>query len=228
MEILYTNSFELFLNSLNIKLKIINKTKHSDFHSLSISNHISELDPIILYYLFEKYNVKYRFICSNHLQYIPIIGILGYIENTIYIDRQNHTQSIKTINEEVEKDDFICIFPEGTLYYKPMIKKSNDLCKKLNIPDFKNVLCPKLNGYNEIVKILKPKMITDITLHYIYSNKSKYIPKNSNDALTILQLMNYPPKKIVIIIQEKSIIDTNIMSIFREKDKEMDDYLSLL
>ena len=232
MDILYKQIIEIFLNSLHIELQIINKTTSSNyskinFHSLCISNHISELDPIILYYLFSQNNMKYIFISDKKVKKIPIFGLLSSIENTIYIDRIDHIQSIKELNEQVHKDDFVCIFPEGTLFYQPMIEKSNEICKKLNIPIFQNVLCPKINGYNELIKILQPNMITDITLHYIYSKKSKYILKNSNSPLTILQLIKYPPKKIVIIIQEKSCFDTqlnsyiNIMSVFRKKDKEM-------
>jgi 1-acyl-sn-glycerol-3-phosphate acyltransferase len=216
---LYIKIIQIFLYLLNIQFEIINKS--TQFHQLSISNHVSELDPILLYYLFSKNDVKYRFISDVKIKNIPFFGFISDMENTVYIDRQNHTTSIKTIKEQITKDDYVCIFPEGTLYYKPMIEKSNQICKKLHIPKFKHVLCPKLNGYNEIQKILQSTIITDITLHYIYSKKSQYIPKKSNIPLTILQLIKYPPQKIIIIIQEKSSKNPNVMSIFREKDKEM-------
>ena len=107
----YTKIIELFLSNLNIQLKIINKT--TKFHPLSISNHVSELDPFILYYLFSKYDMKYRFISDVRIQNIPIFGVISDMENTIYIDRRNFIESKKTMEEQITKNDNICIFPEG-------------------------------------------------------------------------------------------------------------------
>ncbi len=67
------------------------------------------------------------------------------------------------------------IFPEGTLYYKPMINKSNKICVTNNIVKYKNVLFPKRNGFNTLKEILKPKYITDITFKYHVKNNEIYI-----------------------------------------------------
>jgi hypothetical protein len=144
--------------------------------------------------------------------------------NYIFIDRNNPKEAIDILIKQIKSTDNIFIFPEGTLFYKPMIEKSNDICKKLNIKNFKNVLCPKINGYNCINKILRPKYITDITLYYIWSTKSNFILEKSKIPLTIKQLIKNPPSKIIIIIQEK-LANSNIVNIFREKDNEISEFI---
>ena len=142
---------EKFLLNNNIEFVIINKT--SQFNSLSISNHVSELDPFLLFYVFYKNNISYRFVSDIKVKKIPIFGLIAKFMNYIFIDRNNPKEAIDILNKEIKSTDNIFIFPEGTLFYKPMIEKSNDICKKLNIKNFKNVLCPKINGYNCINKI---------------------------------------------------------------------------
>jgi hypothetical protein len=76
------------------------------------------------------------------------------------------------IKKNIKKNDKIMMFPEGTLFYKPMIKKSNEICEKNKLKKYKNVLCPKINGFNTVIQIIKPKKITDITLIYHFNNKN--------------------------------------------------------
>jgi hypothetical protein len=221
LDSIYLKSIEIFLHLLDIELEVINQTSH--FHPLCVSNHVSELDPIILYYIFMKNNASYRFISDVKVKNIPIFGRISDGKNTIYIDRTKPKEAIQILTNQVSSTDTICLFPEGTLYYKPMIQKSNNICKKNVIPRFRNVLCPKIHGYNEIMKKIQPKYITDSTLHYIYSKKQKYRLKKQENPLTIYELFKNPPKKICVIIQEKSC--ENIVSLFREKDAEMKDFL---
>ena len=211
---------KLFLYLNNIKLEINNKIKK--FYPIVVSNHVSELDPFILYLIFNNHNVKYRFISANRIKNIPIFGLIANYFDTIYIDRTKPKNAINELKKKITKKDNICIFPEGTLYYKDMIKKSNKICKKLNIKKFKNVLCPKISGFNTIKSILQPRYITNITLKFIYSDK-KFI-KNSKDPLTILFLIKNPPIKIICVIKNIKVNKSKnfIVELFRNKDIELD------
>ena len=212
----------MFLNINNITLKINNKIKK--FHQIVVSNHISEVDPFILFLIFSNNNMKYRFISDNRIKNIPIFGIIANYFDTIYINRENSKKALIKLNKNIKTDDNICIFPEGTLYYKPMIIKSNNICKKLQIKKFKNVLCPKKSGFNCIRSIIKPTYITDITLKFIYpDNYPKNFIKNSNDPLTILFLIKYPPSKIICNIKNIKVKKSNkfIIDVFRNKDTEL-------
>ena len=110
-----------------------------------------------------------------------------------------------------------------------MIKKSNKICVANNIVKYKNVLCPKKNGFNTLKEILKPKYITNITFKYIFDDET--FLKESQTPLTISHLLKHRPKEIIIYIDRVK-VDTNadadnadnadINEIFREKDKLLD------
>jgi 1-acyl-sn-glycerol-3-phosphate acyltransferase len=219
---MFNNIIKLFLYMNNIKLEINNRIKK--FQSIVVCNHISELDPFILYLIFENNNMQYRFISDIRIKNIPIFGMISNYYNTIYIDRTKPKEALEELNKNIDSNDNICIFPEGTLYYNPMIKKSNKICKKLEIKNFKNVLCPKISGFNCIKSIIKPKYITDITLKFIYpDNYPKDFIKKSNEALTIMFLIKNPPSKIICNIKNVKIKKSNkfIIDIFRNKDNEL-------
>jgi len=211
---------DLFLYLTNIKLEVNCKIKK--FYQIVISNHISNLDSIILFYIFNNYNKHYRFISDSKVKNIPIFGTIADYFDTIYINKRNPKKALEIIAKDIKKTDNICIFPEGALYYKPTIKRSDKICKKLKIKKFKNVLCPKKSGFNCIRSIIKQKYITDITLKYVYP-KEDFI-KKSKSPLTINFLMKNPPIKIICNIKNIKVKPSSdfITNIFRDKEKELD------
>lgn len=205
----------LLLTVCNISIEIINLS--DKFYNLAISNHVSELDSFILYILFTNEDFKYKWITDKRFKDYPILGSWAKYNETIFVSRTDGS-GCKSIKKKTKSTDNVIIFPEGTLFYKPMINKNNNLCKKLNIKPYNNVLCPKVNGFNTLIKILKPKYITNITLDYVYDDKN--FLKNSNEALTLLNIYKNPPKKIIITIEKLKVNSkTNINDIFRYKDK---------
>lgn len=214
---------ELFLYMNNITLEVNCKIKK--FHQIVISNHISNLDSIILFYIFNNNNKNYRFISDSKVKNIPIFGSIANYFNTIYINKRNPKKALEIMKANIKKMDNICIFPEGALYYKPTIKRSDKICRKLKIKEFKNVLCPKKSGFNCIKSIIKPKYITDITLTYVYP---KDFIKKSNKPLTIKFLLENPPIKIICDIKNIKVKRSNnfITHIFRNKDQELNKNLT--
>ena len=199
---------EILLQLLNIEIRC----KDTDFQSIVICNHVSELDPILLTLLFNKYNVKYRFISDERIKHWPIINTIANHYDTIYITRDG--RGVEQIKQSVKQTDNICIFPEGTLYYKDMIEKSNRICDKHGVERFTNVLSPKLSGFNCLRTILKPNFVTDITLQYVFNDVKQF-----NEPLTIANLIANPPSKIIITVQKRRIKGNNfLMDIFRKKD----------
>ncbi len=213
------NFAPLIINFLNIKIEIINlngELESSLNNNLVISNHISEFDTFLLYYVFSNNNASFRWVGDERLKKIPLLGEWAIYKNGIFISRiKNGCSQLK---KNIKKNDKIMIFPEGTLYYKPMIKKSNEICKKNKLEKYKNVLCPKINGISTIAKIIKPKKITDITLVYHYENKN--FLSGSDKPLTINNLILNPPKKISVVIRQTKLNENNsINKIFYKKDK---------
>jgi 1-acyl-sn-glycerol-3-phosphate acyltransferase len=120
---MFEEIIKLFLNIYNIKLEIEINNDFDKFNSIVVSNHISELDPFILFLIFSENNMKYRFISDNKIKHIPFFGIIADYFNTIYIDRTNPSEALYELNKNINSNDNICIFPEGTMYYKKMIEK---------------------------------------------------------------------------------------------------------
>ena len=213
-----TKFTELLINLLSVKLTFKYKTKK--FYNLGISNHVSEFDILLLYMIFLKNNIDYSFISDERFENYPIIKQWAKQNKTIFVSRK-HGDGCESIRKNTNINSNVFIFPEGTLYYKPTIYKSNKLCVTNNIVKYKNVLCPKKNGFNTLKEILKPQYITNITFKYIYENKT-YL-KESRVPLTIYHLLKNRPKEIIVYIDRVKVdSNTDINEIFREKDKLID------
>jgi hypothetical protein len=186
----------------------------NEFQPLCVCNHVSELDPVLLTTLFDKYKVHYRFVSDERIKRWPIIGPIADHYDTIYITRDK--RGIEQLKQSVNPTDNVCIFPEGTLYYKDTVEKSNRICDKLKIPRYANVLCPKLSGFECLQSILQPTYVTDITLDYKFDELI-------NDAITIPRLMLNRPKKIVIRIRKRRIKgDHFLLELWRKKDRYLE------
>ncbi len=210
------NFTSFIIKTLNIKIDLRYKTKK--FYKLGISNHVSELDVMLLFLIFSKANFNYSWISDERFEHYPVIGKWAKHNKTIFVSRTDGT-GCESLRSNVSSNSNVFIFPEGTLYYRPMIKKSNSICKKLKINKYKNVLCPKVNGFNTLVEILEPQYITNITLDYVYGEKNNNHLMKSNVPLTIYNLFKNPPTKIVIIIDRIKVNNkTDINNIFRDKD----------
>ena len=209
--IIYNFAF-LIIDLFKIEIKVIYNTKK--FYKLAISNHVAEFDVFLLYVLFTNKNIKYKWISDERFKNYPILGSWSIYNETIFISRTDGT-GCKDIKQNTKSTDNVFIFPEGTLYYEKTINISNDTCKKLGIQKYNKVLCPKINGFNVLTKILKPVYITDITFEYIFEDKN--ILNKSKEAMTIASMYKNPPKKIIITIDR--IKDLDINQIFRNKDK---------
>ncbi len=213
-----TKFTELLIKVLSIKLTFKYKTKK--FYNLGISNHVSEFDVLLLYMIFLKHKIDYSLIADEMFENYPIIKQWTQQNKTIFVSRKDG-DGCESIRKNTNTNSNVFIFPEGTLYYKPMIKKSNKICVTNNIVKYKNVLCPKKNGFNVLKEILKPKYITNITFKYIFEDKT--FLKDSQIPLTISHLLKHRPKEIIICIDRIKVdANTDINEIFREKDKLLD------
>jgi 1-acyl-sn-glycerol-3-phosphate acyltransferase len=227
---------DLFYNSINktlskvteflikvLSIKITFKYKTKKFYNLGISNHVSEFDFLLLYMVFVKHKIDYSFITDERFENYPIIKQWTHENKSIFVSRKDGN-GCESIRKNTNINSNVFIFPEGTLYYKPMIKKSNKICVSNNIVKYKNVLCPKINGFNTLKEILKPEYITNITFKYIFEDKT--FLKESQTPLTIYHLLKYRPKEIIIYIDRVKVdANTDINEIFREKDQLLDNIM---
>lgn len=208
----------LLIKLLSVKLTFKYKTKK--FYNLCISNHVSEFDILLLYMIFLKNNIDYTLIAdyqAKRFQNYPVVKQWMNQNKTIFVSSK-HGNGCEMIRNNTNINSNVFIFPEGTLYYKSRINKSDEICMKNNIAKYENVLCPKRNGFNTLKEILKPKYITNITFKYVFENKT--FLKESETPLTIYKLLKNRPKEIIIYIDRVKVDEnTDINEIFREKDE---------
>lgn len=208
---LYILLSEFILNFLNIKVEVI--WKCSTIHPIITSNHVSELDPLLLLYALK--NDKIRYIADAALKTIPFFNLICENFDTIFIER-NKDKAFETIAKQLKKDDTVCIFPEGTLYYKSSIQRSNNYCKRIWVSKYRNVLAPREAGFSKIQEILHQNdKYTDITLVYDVDMK------HSVEPLTILEFFKIRPRNVKIIIDESS---SSIVDTYRKKDDIIEYY----
>lgn len=212
------NYTDLILKFYNIELDV--KYLTPDLYNLAISNHISELDFLILFKILDK---KYKYIANNRIKLLENIPILNlWTKNELIYVKRDSNIGVEDIKRDVNPNDNILIFPEGTLLYKSTFDFRNNECIKKNIIPYNNVLLPKKNGFDTLTQILKPEYITNITFKYIlYDN---IIIQNLDNPITIMNYFNLKLIKKIIVVVDKIKFENNtdINDIFREKDKLID------
>ena len=122
IEIRYKSVYNLIKNVLYIKRYKISSTGLNDLPinpSLYVSNHKSNMDPLIIYkLLYENAKIPYfRFIAKIELSKKKYLSYAFKLVDTIFIDRNNVRDTYNVLQEEINlKDDkrSIVIFPEGT------------------------------------------------------------------------------------------------------------------
>lgn len=202
---MYTFLIDSILQLLNIEVEVIQKCNR--IHNIIVSNHVSEIDPVIILSLLKNNNI--RFIADVTVKQNPLFNLICQWFNVIFIE-QNKELAFQELSAKIKRDDIIGVFPEGTLFFKSSLERSNAYCKKNGIRKFKRVLAPREAGFTKIQELLKQTKYTDITLLYDIDTKSSVIP------LTITELLTTKRKKIKLIIDESSL---PITETFRKKDR---------
>ncbi len=185
----------------------------NDDYMLVISNHICEFDIAIMYYMNFLSRRPLRFVSDKKVEFMPIISSIARFLDTIFIDRNS---TAFDVFDNTDYDDRpIMIFPEGTLYYQPMIEKNQKECKIHH--EYKNVLCPKSSGYEYFIDKFKNKKVIDITIKYHFP-ENMFSLRTSKDYLTLPDFfLKYFPKKIDVLIQKYE-PSVSVYEIFMKKE----------
>lgn len=200
-----------FLQFLDIQIDVIQNC--NVIHPLITCNHVSELDPVVLFYILN--NEKIRYIArGDDINKVPIFKAICDYFDVIFIEPK------LTLSREIKPGDSVCIFPEGTLFYKSSRERSDAYCDRISIPRFTNVLAPHETGFTMLQGILGKNntKYTDITL--IYDTDMS----DSPEPLTIAELIKKRPQRIKVIISES---DRPITETYRSKDALIGAYRNL-
>ncbi len=106
-----------YLYFKQVDIKLHGKEKLEDKTMFFVCNHVSDLDPIVLFkVIHEQQCPRPIFLAKIELtleKYAPILSLI----DVIYIDRENLRQTVEAVNQqqEVLKDkESVVVFPEGT------------------------------------------------------------------------------------------------------------------
>ena len=205
---MYELLIEFLLRVLDIDVEVVKKCE--TIHPIIISNHISELDPALLFYVLKNENIRY-IAGVEDIKKIPLFNAICEHFKVIFIERDK-SKAYDAMTQQLNgTSPTVCIFPEGTLFFKSSIERSDAYCDKMGIRKFKNVLAPREAGFSKLQELLgkQQSKYTDITLIYDVDMRPSETP------LTIIEILKLRPKRVQIIIDET---DLSISDAFRIKD----------
>lgn len=155
-----------------------------DGRFLLVSNHRSNFDPILTWYVLKDRNLAFISKAENFR--IPIFGRIIRRCCFMAIDRENPRNAIKTIDkaaELIEKDEVsIAIYPEGTRSKECVLLPFHNgvfkIAQKANVP----IVVAAIQGTEQIHKNY-PRRRSDIRLEIVETIPSDYVKMNRTTAI---------------------------------------------
>jgi len=181
---------------------------------VTLTNHLSELDPIYIGTIFSKYYPKnYTLIpiVKHTLRFYPIIGQTLLAGGCIFVQNHNRkpnkNQHIYIKNKLVSNNGNkknVMIFPEGATYDKN-IKIRRE--KYVTEHDYKTVMPPKTTGYSLIMENCgKIKKNIYLSMKFVNGKGNEEI---SNEYNLIGMLKGVVPKEVHIHMREVDVSKYN-------------------
>jgi 1-acyl-sn-glycerol-3-phosphate acyltransferase len=213
----YAHCYLLILDLLGVNI-YINGNISKD-RILWISNHRSKLDGLVIQSVICSSGSNTISVVKKLIAYIPIFTSFGKYTNCIFIQRtkslaekvlmhHSHTSYIKNRS--------IMIFPEGATMTPHAKQLSDKYAQENNLSIRKNVLLPRIAGFDIIKSTGKFNRLGDITIRYAFPVIS------NNDKHSFIDLLWIFPKKIYIDVSYHDINTINLYTLFEEKDKHLE------
>ena len=211
-------SIKFYTNSNNL----IQKMFTNDKQIMVIQNHLSEIDSLFYYSLFDcNYNSTYNTITlmKKAVAYQLLgIGIIDFYGNDVFLSR-NIIRDSFNLNAISKKNNAVYLFPEGTVYTTETKARSDAFCHSQKLPIFDYVLYPRVTGISLIIKNNSIKKLYDITTMFDTMDKKKFGTYFSAQYF----LFNGLPKNVMFNITKYDItsetINKEAEEIFKNKDK---------
>jgi 1-acyl-sn-glycerol-3-phosphate acyltransferase len=214
----------LFSAFINLLAPVVNI--HCDMDTnpdriLLISNHVKLIDYITLHAVLIKRYPDHLpvFVSVDKVKKIPYYGNI-FSKYYLLINRRDTETSVSNMIQKCKelrnKKVVIVLFPEGDIYRRENVVKSDNYCKDIKIEKFNNLLCPKVKAYETILKYFKPNQIKLINLMYSKNNH-----KDNKTFVKYMDFLNiftkYPTCDLFLTSCEK---EKPLIDIWRQLDKE--------
>lgn len=171
------------INLCNIEFNIIDKfnvLKQNIDKRVIISNHISILDPLVIYKMF-----KCGFLSSSVIEEIPFINDIVEYLPILLIKRGHKNSNVKKINKYIKNNKSLCIFPEGVIHNNNTLINFRSGAFNTNYPILPIIIKyePYILSYNFTTFLLKAfsqdKLVVNVTvMKYEYPPFSKQKKEN--------------------------------------------------
>lgn len=120
---------------------------------LLVSNHQSNLDPIMLVSAFKNYPLTY--IMKNNIMKVPFVGRWLYASGFFPLDRKNDRKALEVIIQGVkrlQKGYPLAVFPEGTRSKGPKVNEFRNGIFKVAQKSESPILVVALDGFYKVKK----------------------------------------------------------------------------
>ncbi|ORD95120.1 1_Acyl_sn_Glycerol_3_P acylTase Acyltransferase 3 [Enterospora canceri] len=219
----------------------INRTRHvKNEKNIAIFNHCSEYDWIyilMIYYQLEMYE-KLFILMKMELKKIPVLGYIILQHNHLFVNREKNSGDKEKIKRDIDgikkhKEYTMFIFPEGTIPTTESCRNGQEFAKKselsVNNEPFlpKNVLVPKVGGFNTIKTNLEVKYIIDGT---IFNNPYYFMPDNEQTHVQYFFKERLPISPIILIqeVRNEDLADDFVYKSFYTKEKMIERYKEMV
>lgn len=190
---------------------------------VSISNHLSEMDYIVMAIInsFNYTNKKPIIVMKGILRYVLMATPWSLLSDHIYVKRnfdQDKLHITKVVNYLKNKNTNVMIFPEGGIFTDEKFLSNFQYCTKNNLKRYYNLLHPRTKGCDLIQTLLDTKNLYDITILY---DTLTYDDLSRNYNFKNIVKYNIFPKNIYIDVQKHNISFNNqtFSSLWDNKDE---------
>ena len=221
----YFSSTLLFICRLvGIRIHLKTESEQEDFdyelskRALWISNHRSTFDGTLITAVLRVCGSKIIITGKKEITYYPLFGSMASHANTIFIKR-HCDQTINDLQiraaDTVASGNSILLFPEGSALSPVMKVKTDDYVRSIGVVPFKNLLVPKVKGFEIIKEYGKFDLVGNVTIRY----DNPCIPGVMHHTFTTI--FKIFPKDIYLNIKFDQ--GSDLYQIFSEKDRELDE-----
>ena len=185
---------------------------------LMIGNHVNLTDIFQVQQMINTQFPQHKmtYLVKKDIAKIPFFG--EFIKNNHIVVGNNHEENIQNIKKRMERLQneriILFIFPEGGVYHRDNIRKSNEWCKKQNISLYQSCMCPKTRGLYTILNAFSFDSVVQCYLTYPDDIKREKATNYSD------YLINKLPRISEIYIKDISTIFTNIHLLSYEEFSE--------
>lgn len=194
------NSSINFMEILGFNIKIFGEQNIYNNKKIVISNHSNHLDPLILVKV-----LCCRFLTSSAMTKVGIFNQLTKYYPTLVFKRGEKNNTVDKIKKFVEKNDNICIFPEGFVSSQRTLNKFRTGAFNIGYP------------VQPVVIKYKPNIIEEDFFSYI----SKLCSQDKIDITIKILPVEYPPfdnNKIELIRHKMGYIGNMALSRVSNRD----------